>query len=101
MFDSASAMIIQCLGDSDLVLLKIKKDVALFSDTLFSDLNAASTAHHHGGTYNDLMRVDIRATRRHYVRNTDSDFGKHQAEVMVKNFIPLEYIVNINNPESL
>ena len=86
---------------SDLVLLKIKKDVALFSGTLFSDINAAAGNHLHGGTLRDLQRVDIRATRRHYVRREDPDFGKHQAEVMVKTFIPLEYIVNINNPESL
>ena len=86
---------------SDLVLLKIKKDVALFSDTLFSDINAADGNHHHGGSFGDLQEVDIRATKRHYVRKEDPDFKKHQAEVMVKTFIPLEYIVNINNPESL
>lgn len=67
---------------SDLVLLKIKKEVALFSGTLFSDINAAASNHHHGGSYNDLLFVDIRATRRHYLRSTDPDFGKHQAEVM-------------------
>ena len=86
---------------SDLVLLKIKNDVALFSDTLFSDINVADGGHHHGGSFRDLQNVDIRATRRHYVRKDDPDFKKHQAEVMVKTFIPLEYIVNINNPESL
>lgn len=86
---------------SDLVLLKIKKDVALFSDTLFSDINAADGGHNHGRAFRDLQYVDIRATKRHHVRKDDPDFKKHQAEVIVKTFIPLEYIVNINNPESL
>ena len=81
-----------------LVLLKIKIDVALFKGTLFSDINAATENHTLGGKYMDLQNIDFSATKRHYVRRTDGDFKLHQAEVLVRTFIPLDCIININNP---
>jgi len=91
---------LKCAG-YDLVLLKIKVDVAWSKDTLFSDINAADSLHSHGGTFEDLKRVDLKATRMHYVSKSDPSFKKHQAEVMVKSFIPIEYITNLNNPITL
>lgn len=82
----------------NLVLLRIKIDVALLEDTQFSDINAADNAHHHGKTMEDLRRVDLSATQQHYVSSSSPIFKKHQAEVLVKTFIPLEYIENIDNP---
>lgn len=79
-----------------LVLLKIKIDVAAFADTQFSDVNAAANNNIHGASLEDLRRVDIRATQKHYVKKEDPDFHKHQAECMVKTFIPIEYITNID-----
>ena len=32
----------------------------------------------------------------HYVRKDDDDFKPHQAEVMVKTFVPKKYIVNLD-----
>lgn len=81
-----------------LVLLKIKVDVAWLQGTLFSDINAADNAHHHGPSLDDLKRVDINATRMRYLPNTSEFFKKHQAEVLVKTHVPLEYIVNIDDP---
>ena len=83
---------------SELVLLKIKVDVAWLQGTLFSDINAADNAHHHGPSLDDLKRVDINATRMHYLPNTSEFFKKHQAEVLVKTHVPLEFIVNIDDP---
>lgn len=80
---------------SDIVVLRIKIDVALLKDTLFSDINAADKLHTHGGSLEDLKRVNFRATKRHYVSKNDEDFKPHQAEVMVKTFVPLKYIENI------
>ena len=85
----------------NLVLLTIKIDVALLEETLFSDINAADGAHHHGRTMDDLRRVDLSATQQHYVSSSSPIFKKHQAEVLVKTFIPLEYIENIDNPMSM
>ena len=86
------------LRDKDPVLLKIKIDVASFKDTLFSDINAASSSHRHGGKLTDLQRVDFMAVKRTGLSRDDDDFRAHQAEVMVKTFIPLKYIINIDNP---
>ena len=80
---------------SDIVILKIMVDVALLKNTLFSDMNAADKLHTHGGDLEDLNRVNFAATKRHYISKTDEDFKSHQAEVMVKTFVPLKYIVNI------
>ena len=77
----------------DTVLLRVKVDVAGLEGTLFSDINAADSAHHHGGTLSDLQMVNLAATQQTYVSADSEFFKQHQAEVMVKTFIPLEYIV--------
>jgi len=76
-------------------VLRIKVDVALLKDTQFSDMNAADKRHTHGKTLEHLQRVDFDATRMHYLKSEDPNFKPHQAEVMVKTFIPLKYIENI------
>ncbi|MGM9749189.1 MAG: DUF4433 domain-containing protein [Candidatus Cryptobacteroides sp.] len=84
----------------DIVILQIKVEVAELESTLFSDMNAAANDCLIGGTLDDLKRVDLKATRQHKTsRNTDIIlFKKHQAEVLVKTFIPIDMIVNIDNP---
>lgn len=76
----------------DMVLLKVKIDVACLEGTLFSDMNATDSNHHHGGTLEDLQRINIPATQQNFVSRESDIFKQHQAEVMVKTFIPLEYI---------
>lgn len=83
---------------ANLVLLKIMPEVAFFKDTLFSNCNAASNGVVFGGDVDDLKRVNFNATKRHYVSRNDPDFAEHQAECMVKTFVPLKYIANIDNP---
>ncbi len=84
---------------AQLVLLKIKIEVAVFADTMFSDKNATDSSHSHGGSFEDLKKVNIQATKLPYLKKDDVNFKYHQAECMVKTFVPIEYIVNINNPE--
>ncbi|MCI5056126.1 MAG: DarT ssDNA thymidine ADP-ribosyltransferase family protein [Flavobacteriales bacterium] len=80
----------------DLVLLRVAVDVAYFEYTAFSDINATDSNHSHGSTISDLKRINFSATKRSYVRREDSEFKQHQAEILVKTWIPLEYITNIN-----
>ncbi len=80
---------------SNIVVLRIKIDVALLKDTQFSDMNATDKRHKHGKTLEHLQMVNFDATRMHYLRSEDPYFKPHQAEVMVKTFIPLKYIENI------
>lgn len=84
-----------------MVLLKIKIDVAALKDTLFSNTNAASNDHYHGLGLSALKRVNIHATKQRYVSREDPIFHEHQAECMVKTFIPKEYILNLENPERM
>lgn len=85
----------------DLVLLKVKIDAAWINNTIFSDINAADKMHHHGGTLEDLKKVDFNSTKLHYVRKDSPFFKSHQAEVLVRTFLPLEYIINIDNPDTI
>lgn len=84
-----------------LVLLKIDIEVATWKDTLFSDINAADNNHRHGGSLADLNHVNFNAVKRNYVSREDADFKPHQAEVMVKTFIPTKYILNLESPIAL
>lgn len=82
----------------DLVLLKIDIEVATWKDSLFSDINATDNNHHHGGSNSNLRMVNFDAVKRNYVSRDDDDFKPHQAEVMVKTFIPAKYIINLDSP---
>jgi hypothetical protein len=87
---------------ASLVLLRIKIDVAFFRDTLFSDINAADSCHTRGGDANFIKNnINFQATKKHYLRSESPDFKPHQAEILVKTFIPLEYIENIEFPDSM
>lgn len=86
---------------ADLVLLKIALDVAYQEATLFSDRNATATGHSIGGTEADLKKIDFCAVKKHYVSRTDPEFTPHQAECLVKTFIPLKYILNIDHPDKM
>lgn len=77
-----------------LILLKIDPRVALWKDTLYSDINATDSDHEHGGGLDMLEKINFAATKRTYVRKEDPEFAQHQAEVLVKTHVPLEYILN-------
>lgn len=86
----------ECEG-ADVVFLRISVEVATFKTTVFSDMNATDNAHCHGTGLEDLQKVDFDAVKRTYVSREDDDFKAHQAEVKVKTFVPLRYILNIND----
>ena len=79
-----------------LVLLEIDLEVAYFNETQFSNINAADSNHKHGFNIENLLQVKFSATKRNYLRNDDPDFKFHQAEVLVKTWVPIEYITNLN-----
>lgn len=87
---------------SSLVLLFIDIEVASFKDTLFTDRNAASSSFACGGNLEDLEKVNIYATQRNFVGRDEGEiFFQHQAECMIKTFIPIKYITNIDNPRKM
>lgn len=80
---------------SDITILRVKTDVALLKDVQFSDMNATDRRHQHGKTLRHLKMVDFDATKMIHLRGDDPKFKHHQAEVMVRTFVPLKYIENI------
>ena len=85
----------------DLVLLKISTDVALFESTEFSDIEATQDGMEHGPTLADLKKVNIELTKQDFCPPDDPNYWAFQAEILVKGKIPLNCILNIDNPEIL
>ena len=86
---------------AELILLKIDPEVALFDDTLYTDIEATQPNLKCGGEFDDLKRVNIQATKKPFAKPEDNDYWQRQAEVLIKGFIPLKYILNVNSPEIL
>ena len=86
---------------AELVLLKIDPEVALFEDTIYTDIEATQSNMQYGKEMDDLLKVNFQATKKEYSRPEDNDYWQRQAEVLVKGFIPLKYILNISSPEIL
>lgn len=78
-----------------IVILQIQLNVVAFKDTLFTDINAADKNHKMGPNLEEL--VNIQATQRRFVKREDRYFKQKQAEVLVKKWIPIKYIKNIND----
>lgn len=84
---------------SNPVVLEIDLETALWKDTLYADRNATRNGANVGGTLNDLkaIRFGLFNRLRRYFDMSEEAKMHYQAEVMVKNFIPLQYITNIGN----
>lgn len=87
----------QCEGRiSNPVILEISLDVATEESTLFSDRNAVKNGAMIGGTLSDLQRIHFSAVKaRSHFDVTGEDRMFYQAELLVKEFIPLSMITNI------
>lgn len=84
---------------SNPVVLEIDLEAALWEDSLYSDRNATRNGANVGGTVDDLKKVHfgLFSKLRRYFDMSDEAKMYYQAEVLVKNFIPLKYIKNIGN----
>ena len=83
---------------SNPVILEIDPEVAYWDGTLYADRNATKTGANVGGILDDLRRVHFQSVKaRKYFDLDESEQPFYQAEVLVKNFIPLQYIKNIGN----
>ena len=83
---------------SNPVILEIDPEVAMLDGTLYADRNATRSGTNVGGTTDDLKKIHFKSlkARKHFDLDEDEQ-PFYQAEVLVKNFIPLEYIKNIGN----
>lgn len=83
---------------SNPVILEIDPEVIYDESTRFSDRNATRNGALVGGGLDDFRNIHFKTVkaRKHFDLDADEQ-PFYQAEVLVKNFIPLKYIRNIGN----
>lgn len=95
-FNSNSPMLKQAVHEGRIekpVILTISTEIVYWNSTLFSDVNAAASNAHVGNGMEDFKKIHFEiVTQPYYSDNTKSFY---QAEVLVKTFIPIKYILNI------
>ena len=81
------------------VILEIDLNVCYFIDTKYSDMNATKTGHNCGSLIDDLeaIKFNIVKQHNHFDISNEEDVKYFQAEVLVKTWIPIEFINNIND----
>ena len=83
---------------SNPVILEIDPEVVYDESTRYSDRNATRNGAQVGGDLDDFRNIHFKTVkaRKHFDLDADEQ-PFYQAEVLVKNFIPLKYIRNIGN----
>ena len=83
---------------SNPVVLEIDPEVIYDENTKYADRNATRNGANVGGGLDDFKKIHFQTVkaRNHFDFDVD-ERPFYQAEVLVKNFIPLEYILNIGN----
>lgn len=79
-----------------LVWLEIDLDVALWESTLFSDMNATDNNVTVQGGFDFLKNLDFDVFKQRYNNLNSLEKKKYQAEILVKDFLPIKYITNID-----
>lgn len=83
---------------SNPVILEIDPEVIYWKDSKYANMNATRSGAHKGGTLEDFKMIHFKSVKSHkHFDLPEEEQPYFQAEVLVKNFIPLEYIKNIGN----
>ena len=80
----------------NLVWLEIDLEVALWESTVFSDINATDNNVTVNGNFDFLKTLDFDVFRKRYSNLDSLEKKKYQAEILVKDFLPIQYIKNIH-----
>ena len=83
---------------SKVVLLRIDTRIC-DNKTLFSNINAIDARAVVRSGLEGLNLINFDAVKKTYISHDDPVFKNHQAEILIPNFIPIKYIVNIDKPE--
>ena len=83
---------------SNPVILEIDPEVIYWQDCKFANMNATRSGARKGATLDDFKQIHFQSVKVHkHFDLPEVEQPYFQAEVLVKNFIPLEYIKNIAN----
>lgn len=77
-------------------LLKVSIEVCYYENTKFSNMNAADRRHTNDDSIEFLQSLRFDLFQQNYFNLNPVEKKQHQAEVLVKTWIPLEHITNIN-----
>lgn len=80
----------------NMVLLEIDISVACWESTLFSNINATDNKVSIGSDLNFLKRLNYDLFKQKYMYLDFQQRKQYQAEILVKNFLPIKYIKNID-----
>lgn len=80
------------------VILEINPEVIFWQETKYANMNATKNGANIGGTLDDFLKIHFNSVKEvnHFVLLPEEQ-PYFQAEILIKNFIPLEYIYNIGN----
>ena len=80
------------------VILEIDPDVIYDADTKYADRNATRNGANVGGSFDDFKKIHFKSVkaRKHFDLDADEQ-PFYQAEILVRNMIPLDKILNIGN----
>lgn len=83
---------------SNPVILEIDPQVIWWQYTQYADRNATKNGARVGDSFADFMAIHFNSikAKKHFDLSEDEQMF-FQAEILVKNFIPIEYIINIGN----
>jgi hypothetical protein len=81
------------------IILEIDLKVCYFLNTKYANMNATKTGHNCGDSLDDLQAIkfDIVKLPTHFDILNAENVKYFQAEVLVKTWIPIEFITNIND----
>ena len=83
---------------SNPVILEIDPEVIYWNDSKYANVNATRSGARKGGSIDDFKSIHFQSVKaRKHFDLPEEEQPYFQAEVLVKNFIPLEYIKNIRN----
>ncbi len=77
-------------------LLKVSIEVCYFENTKFSNMNAADRRHLNGDSVDFLKALNFDLFQKSYFNLNQIERKQYQAEVLVRTWIPAEFITNIN-----
>jgi hypothetical protein len=79
------------------IILEINPEVIFWKQTRYSNMNATRTGHSQGNNIEDFKKIRFNIVNQATHFDLDEDERPYyQAEVLIKTFIPLEYITNIH-----
>lgn len=86
-------------GGKKIIILQISVDIAYLGETLFSDKNATDRDVNISSKFDFLKTINYSIFQQRYYDLGFIEKKQYQAEILVRDFLPIKYITNINELE--